>query len=193
MAASPARGALGTEQLERLEHYAAELERWNAVHNLLGPREITRLRARHIDEALEAMDLVRPGIALDVGSGAGLPGIPLAIACPQARMTLVDSSGRKVRFLRHVVARLGIDGVRVEQERLESYRPPEPVVTMTVRALAPPERLGGWIRPLCDEGTRVLWFAGARDAQAGVPGFEVICRRPLASGAGMLVHLQVDR
>lgn len=110
---------LTAEQSERLIDYLELLVRWNAVYNLTAVRDPAEMVTRHLLDSLAIAPLVRGGSLIDLGTGPGLPGIPLAILAPERRVTLVDSNGKKTRFLREAVRVLGLGNVRVEQARVE--------------------------------------------------------------------------
>ena len=113
--------------------YLAELQKWNAAYNLTSVREPEAMVTRHLLDSLVLHPHIR-GPLLDVGSGAGLPGIPLAIADPALAVTVLDSNGKKARFLRHAVRTLKLDNVAVVESRVEDYQPSQPFAAITSRA-----------------------------------------------------------
>jgi 16S rRNA (guanine527-N7)-methyltransferase len=115
--------------------YLTELQKWNNAYNLTAIREPAEMVTRHLLDSLVLLPYVK-GPLLDVGSGAGLPGIPLAIAAPELQVTLLDSNGKKARFLRHAVRALKLDNVDVVESRVEDYRPAQPYAEVTSRAFA---------------------------------------------------------
>ena len=127
---------------------------------LIGPREVERLWDRHILNSIALSDLVPNGSSVvDVGSGAGLPGIPLAILRPDLQVTLLEPMLRRFNFLTHNVENLGItDTVRVVRGRAEDHRDVYDVVT--ARALAPLERLVRWCSPLRADNGVILAMKG---------------------------------
>jgi 16S rRNA (guanine527-N7)-methyltransferase len=107
----------------RLLDYLALLQKWNKVYNLTGVRDAPRMVTHHLLDALALAPHVSAATILDVGSGAGLPGIPLALALPGAQVTLLDSSEKKAAFLRQATIELGIANAEVVCERAERWRP----------------------------------------------------------------------
>ncbi|MDR3419275.1 MAG: 16S rRNA (guanine(527)-N(7))-methyltransferase RsmG [Nevskia sp.] len=115
--------------------YLEELQKWNAAYNLTAVRDPAEMVTRHLLDSLVIAPYVRSPL-LDAGSGAGLPGIPLAIAIPELQVTVLDSNGKKARFLRHAVRALGLGNVEVAEARAEDYRPQRPFAAVTSRAFA---------------------------------------------------------
>ncbi len=126
---------LGQDIAPALLAYLAELEKWNAAYNLTAIRDPREMVTRHLLDSLVMMPQVR-GPLLDVGSGAGLPGIPLAIARPELAVTVLDSNGKKARFLRHAVRALKLGNVEVVEARVEDHRPDALYAAITSRAFA---------------------------------------------------------
>ncbi|MGH8090412.1 MAG: 16S rRNA (guanine(527)-N(7))-methyltransferase RsmG [Rudaea sp.] len=114
--------APGADVCERLLDYLELLARWNAAYNLTAVREPGEMVTRHLLDSLAVAKLVRGDSLADLGTGAGLPGIPLAIFAPARQHTLIDSNGKKVRFLREAVRALGLANVQVQQSRVEDAR-----------------------------------------------------------------------
>jgi 16S rRNA (guanine527-N7)-methyltransferase len=111
--------ALGQKMLEYLEL----LQRWNRTYNLTAVRDPAGMITRHLLDSLSILPWVSGRRLLDAGTGAGLPGVPLAIAQPGLDVTLLDSSGKKVRFLNHLRRELGLQNAHPVQARLEEYEP----------------------------------------------------------------------
>lgn len=152
-------------QLDAARAYAQLLARDGVRRGLIGPREVDRLWERHLLNSAAVGELLRQGEAVvDVGSGAGLPGIPLALARPDLRVTLVEPMLRRTEFLREAVEALGLD-VAVVRGRAE-----EPGVRERVggadaavsRAVAPLDKLTRWCLPLVHPGGRMLAMKGER-------------------------------
>ena len=119
-----------------LLEYVQLLQKWNAAYNLTAIRAPEDMLSRHILDALVALPWLEPGPILDVGTGAGLPGIPLAIARPDQDFILLDSNGKKVRFIKQVVMALQIPNVDVVQSRVETYHAASPIGLIISRAYA---------------------------------------------------------
>lgn len=143
--------ALDERQLDRLLAYLELLTRWNQTYNLTAVREPEAMLGRHLFDSLAVAPLLVGTRIADLGSGAGLPGIPLAIARPELAVTLVEANGKKARFLRECVRRLPLDNVTVIEARAEGADVLAPVDTVVARALASlPEltRLAAhWLEP----------------------------------------------
>lgn len=161
----PAAGALFGDRLSLARRYAELLATDGVVRGLVGPREAPRLWERHLLNSVAITELLPPGSSvLDVGSGAGLPGLVLAIARPDLRITLVESMARRTTFLEEAVAALGLaDQVAVVRARAEEY-PGELVDVVTARAVAPLDRLARWCLPLLRVHGRLLAIKGGSAA-----------------------------
>ncbi len=144
-----------------LSAYIELLEQWNRVFNLTGIRSREALVERHLVESLALAPLLRGGRVADIGTGAGLPGIPLAIAAPEREFTLIESRAKRVRFLRHVVSMLGLGNAHVEHCRVEDLPSVRPFATVLARAVAPPEQLIRLARPLLARGGVLLVLTAA--------------------------------
>lgn len=110
------------EDQRKLLDYVDLLHRWNRAYNLTSVRDPASMIVRHLLDSLAVLPHIKEGDLLDVGTGAGLPGIPLAICRPDLRITLLDSNGKKVRFVRQAAMELGLGNVNVVQSRVEQYR-----------------------------------------------------------------------
>lgn len=129
--------SLDTALATPLLDYVALLARWNATYNLTAVRDPREMIGKHLLDSLAMQPYVRGLDTLaDLGTGPGLPGIPLAIATPSLHVTLVESNGKKARFLREAVRKLGLANVAVAESRIEAYRPGKTFDAITARALA---------------------------------------------------------
>ena len=155
--------------IERLLAYQALLERWNGAYNLTAVRDPAQMVVRHLLDSLAVLPYVRGESLADLGTGAGLPGIPLAIAAPQRQVLLVDSNGKKVRFLREAIRTLQLSNVSAVQSRVEAVRGTFDCITARAFAsLGDMLNLGGHL--LAADG---IWLAmkgrPSDDELAGVP------------------------
>ncbi len=148
--------SLSDEQIETLLDYLAELVRWNRAYNLTAVTDPMEMVDRHIIDSLSIRPFIESRRILDSGTGAGLPGVVLAVAEPDRHFILVDSNGKKVRFLRHIKRSLGLDNIEPIHARLESLRLDPPPDEIVARALAPLVRLVEWHRPWLEQGARLL-------------------------------------
>ena len=115
--------------------YLAILLRWNLTYNLTAIKEPQAMVQRHLLDSLAIHPYIATDRLADLGSGAGLPGIPLAIANPTLQVDLIESNGKKVRFLREVIHRLGLTNVEVIHRRIEATAPPHRYACLVARAL----------------------------------------------------------
>ena len=153
--------AIDRAHADALLAYLALLDRWNRTYNLTAIRDPREMVAKHLLDAL-SMHAHAGGIArlADLGTGPGLPGIPLAIVHPALQVTLVESSGKKARFLREAVRQLGLPNARVAEARIEAHDAPGHYDALTARALGTLEMIlthgGGLLAP----GGRLLAMKG---------------------------------
>ncbi len=148
------------EQLGALLDYVSLLRHWNSAYNLVAAGDEGQLVNRHVLDSLSIQPLLKGESLLDVGTGAGFPGIPLAIMNPGMRFTLVDSSGKKVRFLRHVIRTLGLGNVDPVHSRIQRFSPGAEFSTITSRAFASLRRFAEDVRHLAGPETRLLAMKG---------------------------------
>lgn len=159
--------SLSDQQLTDLEHYASELITWNQVHNLTAITAAEQVRHKHFLDSLSCLLLLpdAPGRVIDVGSGAGFPGLVLRIVRPQMQLTLVDSNAKKTAFLSHIVAELQLDGVTIINSRVEVLGQELPQREQydwaLARALARMPTLLEYLLPLVCVGGNVLAQKGA--------------------------------
>jgi len=120
----------------KLLDYVALIEKWNRVHNLTAVRESTKMVSDHLLDCLAVVPYLEARTILDVGSGAGLPGIPLALVWPQAGVTLLDSNHKKAAFLRQATIELGLSNTEVVCERVEKWQPQREFELVISRAVS---------------------------------------------------------
>lgn len=128
--------ALPADAEAKLLAYLALLDKWNRVYNLTAVRDTERMVSHHLLDSLAAVPFFQGGRVLDVGSGGGLPGIPLAIARPDLQVTLIDSIAKKTAFLLQAKTELGLDNLAVVTNRVEDYRPETGFDLITSRAFS---------------------------------------------------------
>ena len=121
---------------DKFEKLLDELERWNRKVNLTAVRDRKQMEVLHIADSLAAQPLLRGERILDIGTGAGFPGLPLAIAEPDRQFDLVDSNNKKIQFVQHAAGVLGLDNVKAVKARAEDYAPGYRFDTVIARALA---------------------------------------------------------
>ena len=124
------------EQRDRLWRYLQLLNQWNRVYNLTALTDFDQQLTHHVLDSLVVIPYIRPCYLLDVGTGAGLPGLLLAIMWPDQPMALLDSNGKKTRFLVQAVSELGLEHVEVIHARVQSYRSDRPFDAIITRAVA---------------------------------------------------------
>jgi len=176
--------ALVAAQVATLERYLDLLEKWNRVYNLTAIRERSRMVTHHLLDSLAVLPHVRGPRVLDVGSGAGLPGIPLAVAGPALHVTLLESNHKKSAFLTQAVAELQLANVQVVMERVESWQPEARFDTIVSRAFA---ELGEF----ASLAGRLLAPQGVLAAMKGVHPFEEIERLPQGIRVEQVIRLRV--
>ena len=170
---------LPAEAITRLVTYLTLLERWNRAYNLTAVRDPDAMVVRHLLDSLSILPWLEGPRVLDVGSGAGLPGIPLAIARPDCEFCLLDSNGKRTRFLTQVTAELRLPQVKVVRARVEDYHPGIPFNSVVSRAFATLAELVADAGRLCAPTGRLLAMKGV------FPDDELACLPPGYSVAGV--------
>jgi 16S rRNA (guanine527-N7)-methyltransferase len=162
--------ALTDEAAAALLRLLDELTHWNRAYNLTAITDRAQMLTHHLLDSLSVAPFVQGSTVADVGTGAGFPGLPLALLAPQRRFVLMDSNGKKQRFVAHAARTLGLTNVEALHARAEAVRPAQPFDTVVARAFAPLPQMLEWIAPLCGPGTRVLAMKGRLPAEeiAGV-------------------------
>lgn len=173
--------ALPARAAEQLVRHLRLIERWNRAMNLTAVSGADDMVARHVLDSLSAAPWVLGRRLLDVGSGAGFPGLPLAVARPDLEVMLLDRRDRKVRFLVQVLAILGVPNARAECGRAEQRLAGGGFDTVISRALAPPAAALRICAGLCRPGGRIIVMCGrdpglspAQLAAAGLAGARIV-------------------
>jgi 16S rRNA (guanine527-N7)-methyltransferase len=139
-----------------------ELEQWNRAYNLTAITARAAMVTGHLLDSLAASGELAGTRIADLGTGAGFPGLPLAIVHPERQFTLIDSTAKKVRFVAHVARTLGLKNVEAVHARAEDLRPEQPFDTIVARAVASLAELAALARPLAGPGTLLLAYKGQR-------------------------------
>ena len=177
--------AMPSASTERFAAYLRLLEKWNRVHNLTAIRESDQMVVLHLLDSLSVLphlDAARS--VLDVGSGGGLPGIPIAIARPDVAVTLLDASHKKASFLEQARAELALDNVIVACERVEQWHPPQVFDVVVSRAFA---ELGEFVV----QAQHLLAHDGRMLAMKGVYPFEEIAKVPATHRVARVAEINV--
>ncbi|WP_114416793.1 16S rRNA (guanine(527)-N(7))-methyltransferase RsmG [Marinospirillum perlucidum] len=147
-------------QEQQLMDYLLLLEKWNQAYNLTAVRDPREMISRHLLDSLAVLPYVESGEITDIGSGAGLPGIPLAILRPDLQVNSLDSNGKKTRFQFQVKAALALDNFQVSQARVENYQAATRSQQLVSRAFASLKDFLTWTQPLAAEDARWLAMKG---------------------------------
>lgn len=154
-------------QIATLDAYCAMVEKWNRVMNLVSRKDISRLRTRHVLDSLSVHSLLRGPRVLDVGSGAGLPGVPLAIVCPDMTFTLCDRISRRARFLDQVVRELALENVEIAACDVGELPDTGLFDTAVCRAVATADEVWAMVAPLLTPSATLVFFASTQSREDG--------------------------
>jgi 16S rRNA (guanine527-N7)-methyltransferase len=164
------------EMLSSLLGYIDLLKKWNSAYNLLGSNELPLLVSRHILDSLSVAPYMEGNLIADIGAGAGLPGIPLAILNPEKQFVLIDSNGKKTRFMFQAKIQLGLDNITIENCRLEHYQSIQQIDMVMCRAFSTLADALTMLQPIFSEQCKLLAMKGhyPEDEIARLPdGFEL--------------------
>jgi len=151
---------LPPDSIARLADYLLLLRKWNRVHNLTAIRDPLKMVGAHVMDSLSIHPWVTGKRAVDVGSGAGLPGIPLSLIEPDRHWTLLEPNAKKAGFLTHAVMELSLENVSVVQSRAEDVGPGINFDCVVCRALGPLQRILPQVRTLLAPGAKILAMKG---------------------------------
>ncbi|MEQ1636440.1 MAG: 16S rRNA (guanine(527)-N(7))-methyltransferase RsmG [Methylococcales bacterium] len=148
------------DRIEKLLHFVSLIQKWNKAYNLTAVRDSVAMVRLHLLDSLAVLPYVQPGRILDIGTGAGLPGIPLAIGMPGSDFVLLDSNAKKTRFVQQVIVELKLKNVSVVQSRVEDYRPEQNFNTVLTRAFASLLDINKLTKHLVADGGALLAMKG---------------------------------
>lgn len=151
---------LSEQQIDQLIAYLELLVKWNKAYNLTSVRDPEEMLVKHIMDSLMVGEHLTAKSYIDVGTGPGLPGIPLAILHPERNFVLLDSLGKRITFLRQVVFQLALTNVQPVLSRVEQYQPEQPFDAVLSRAFASLTDMVTWCHHLVDENGRFLALKG---------------------------------
>nr|WP_257469540.1 16S rRNA (guanine(527)-N(7))-methyltransferase RsmG [Pantoea allii] len=154
--------SLSDQQKQQLVAYVGLLDKWNKAYNLTSVRDPQQMLVRHILDSIVVAPHLEGARFIDVGTGPGLPGIPLAIVMPDAHFTLLDSLGKRVRFLRQVQHELGLTNIEPVQSRVEAFPSEPPFDGVISRAFASLEDMVNWCHHLPAKNGRFYALKGVR-------------------------------
>jgi 16S rRNA (guanine527-N7)-methyltransferase len=179
--------ALPAQAPAQLARYLELIEKWNRVHNLTAVRDTAQMVVLHVLDSLSILPHLEGCTRiLDVGTGPGLPGIPVALAMPQVRVTLLDSSHKKCAFLEQVRIELALDNVEVVCERIEQWHPGAPFDAVVSRAFS---ELSDFVL----QAQHAVAPGGRMIAMKGVYPFDEIARVPASHRVAQVLELHVPQ
>ncbi len=164
--------SLPNDRVELLARFIRLLTKWNRVYNLTAVREIDKMVSLHLLDSLVAVPYIKGNRIIDVGTGPGLPGVPLSIACPQWQFVLLDSNRKKTRFVSQAVIELGLENVEIVTARVEDFQPLTRFSTVIARAFASIPNMLKLTGHLCAPSGNFVFMKGVFPSEelAGLPG-----------------------
>jgi 16S rRNA (guanine527-N7)-methyltransferase len=181
------------EAVDLLMQYLELLAQWNRVYNLTAVRDIDQMVTYHLLDSLAIVPFVQGERILDIGSGAGLPGIPLAIMFPDITWVLLDSNGKKTRFLQQAIAELGLANITVVQARIQDYQPSALFDIILARALSSLHDIIHLSGHCCRAGGRFLCMKGvlSQTELSSVSDFQITTHALKVPGMNAQRHLVI--
>ena len=165
---------LSAQQQTSLLDYLALMRKWNKAYNLTAINDLEQMVIRHLLDSLSILPFIGSSPVLDVGSGAGLPGIPLAIALPHQQFILLDSNGKKIRFLTQAKIDLALKNIDIVHARVEDFQPTAPIAVVTCRAFAALNAILDSTRHLLTSTSRVLAMKAKQEDTKLPAGYEQV-------------------
>ena len=172
--------AINESMQVKLLAYLALMLKWNKAYNLTAIRELDSMVIRHLLDSLSIMPFIDKSPVLDVGTGAGLPGLPLAICLPDYQFVLLDSNGKKTRFLTQAKIELDIENIEVIHSRIEEYQPSYGFEIITCRAFAALNTILDRTQHLVTSDTRVMAMKGKDELPQLAEGYTQLAQHKLA-------------
>jgi 16S rRNA (guanine527-N7)-methyltransferase len=179
---------------EKLLIFLELLEKWNRVYNLTAVRDPEQMVPRHLLDSLSVLPHLHGARVLDIGTGAGLPGIPLALARPDLEFTLLDSNAKKTRFATQAMHELGLKNITIVQERVEKFHPAAKFDTLIARAFASIPDMLAASRHLCAPHGRFLVMKGVfpqEELAAVIDGYQAEVKALRIPGLDAARHLVI--
>jgi len=186
--------SLSDKQIQQLLLYLSLILKWNRVYNLSAIRDPIESLKKHLLDSLSIIHFVQPGLLLDVGSGAGLPGIVIAIMKPETEVFVLDSVGKKCRFMQAVKSELALENLIVVNSRVESFKPKKSFSQITSRALAEASKTIQLTKHLLEENGRYLLMKGSNVEEENVDSFNMKVHSmtvPFVSDKRSLLEIQL--
>jgi 16S rRNA (guanine527-N7)-methyltransferase len=156
---------LGPDTVPRLLQYLDLIRKWNRVYNLTAIKDPEQMLSHHLLDSLSIVPYIKGQRILDIGSGAGLPGIPVALCCPDRHIVMMDASGKKTRFVQQAITELSLDNAESVHARVEDYTVPEGFDTVISRAFSSLEDFIRLALPHMKQSGRLLAMKGRYPAQ----------------------------
>jgi 16S rRNA (guanine527-N7)-methyltransferase len=186
--------SLSDKQIQQLLRYLSLILKWNRVYNLSAIRDPIESLKKHLLDSLSIIHFVQPGLLLDVGSGAGLPGIVIAIMKPETEVFVLDSVGKKCRFMQAVKSELALENLIIVNSRVESFKPKKSFSQITSRAFAEVSKTIQLTKHLLEENGRYLLMKGSNVLEEDVDNFNVkvhSMKVPFVSDKRSLLEIQL--
>ena len=186
--------ALSDKEIQQLLHYLSLILKWNKIYNLSAIRDPIESVKKHLLDSLSIIHFIQPGLLLDVGSGAGLPGIVIAIMKPETEVFVLDSVGKKCRFMQVVKSELALENLIVVNSRVESFKPKENFSQIASRAFAEASKTIQLTKHLLEENGRYLLMKGSNVDEEDIDNLNVKVHSmtvPFVSDKRSLLEIQL--